>query len=108
MVADTLRSWPRRPLHLIFATQKQRQPQTVFRPFIGLCDSVHGVAIPDLPSSHDPEAVAAAARELGFPAKASPSVAAAVADIAAAGGPPARILICGSLYLAGSVLAENG
>ncbi len=108
VVAATLRAWPRRPFHLVFATQKQRQPQTVFRPFLGLVDSVHGVAIPDLPSSHDPEAIAAAARGLGLPASASPSVTAAVADIVAKGGPPSRILICGSLYLAGSVLAENG
>ena len=108
VVAATLRSWPRRPLHLIFATQKQRRPEVVFRPFLGLVDSVHGVAIPDLPSTHDPEAIAAAGRSLGLPAKSSPSVAAAVADIIGQDGPASRILICGSLYLAGSVLAENG
>jgi dihydrofolate synthase/folylpolyglutamate synthase len=108
VVAATLRSWPRRPLHLIFATQKQRQPQIVFRPFVGLVDSVHGVAIPDLPSSHEPEAIAAAARSLGLPGAASPSVGSAIADIVGKDGPPSRILICGSLYLAGSVLADNG
>ncbi|MSP47827.1 MAG: bifunctional folylpolyglutamate synthase/dihydrofolate synthase [Alphaproteobacteria bacterium] len=108
VVAATLRTWPRRPLHLVFATQKNRRPQAVFRPFLGLVDTVHGVAIPDLPSSHEPEGVAAAARTLGLPATASPSVAAALADIVAKDGPDSRILICGSLYLAGSVLAENG
>jgi dihydrofolate synthase / folylpolyglutamate synthase len=108
VVAATLRSWPRRPLHIVFSTQKQRQPQVILRPFLGLVDSVHGVAIPDLPSSHDPAAIAAAAAAMGLAATASPSVAAAVADIAARGGPPARILVCGSLYLAGSVLAANG
>ena len=35
------------------------------------------------------------------------SVAEALADIAAT-SPQARVLICGSLYLAGSVLRENG
>ena len=108
VVAATMRTWPRRPLHIVFATQKQRQPQPIFRPFLGLVDSVHGVPIPDLPSSHDPETIAAAARELGLPGTASPSVAAAIADIVAKGGATGRILICGSLYLAGSVLAENG
>ncbi|MBM3533625.1 MAG: bifunctional folylpolyglutamate synthase/dihydrofolate synthase [Alphaproteobacteria bacterium] len=108
VVAETLRSWPRRPLHLIFATQKNRKPEAIFRPFLGLVDTVHGVAIPDLPSTHDPEAIAAAARTLALSATASPSVTAAVADIVGKGGPESRILICGSLYLAGSVLAENG
>jgi dihydrofolate synthase/folylpolyglutamate synthase len=32
-----------------------------------------------------------------------------LAALASRGGPPARVLICGSLYLAGEVLkAENG
>jgi dihydrofolate synthase/folylpolyglutamate synthase len=35
------------------------------------------------------------------------SVAQALADIAAV-SPTARVLICGSLYLAGGVLRENG
>jgi dihydrofolate synthase/folylpolyglutamate synthase len=108
VVAATLRSWPTRPLHLVFATQKNRDPALIFRPFLGLASSVHGVAIPGLPSSHEPVAIAAAARSLGLPASAAPDVAAAIADIVAQGGPPSRVLICGSLYLAGSVLAENG
>jgi dihydrofolate synthase/folylpolyglutamate synthase len=35
-------------------------------------------------------------------------VADALRRIVAAGGAPGRVLICGSLYLAGSVLADNG
>ena len=108
VVAATLRSWPKRPLHMIFAIQKQRRPEPIFRPFLGLVGSVHGVTIPDLPSSHEPETIAAAARSLDLPGTASPSVEAAVAEIVAKDGPPSRILICGSLYLAGSVLAGNG
>jgi dihydrofolate synthase/folylpolyglutamate synthase len=108
VLAATLRTWTKRPLHLIFSTQKQRDPGAILKPFLGLADSAHGVAIPDLPSSHTPEAIATSLNELGIPASPSPSVAAAVADIVKAGGPPSRILICGSLYLAGSVLAEMG
>jgi dihydrofolate synthase/folylpolyglutamate synthase len=36
------------------------------------------------------------------------SVTEAVAALARSLGAPSRILICGSLYLAGAVLAENG
>jgi len=55
------------------------------------------------------ESVAEAARAIGMPADASASVAAALDRIAALGLDPApRILITGSLYLAGDVLAANG
>jgi dihydrofolate synthase / folylpolyglutamate synthase len=56
-----------------------------------------------------PETLAQTARTLGIPADASPSVPAALAQIAALDlDPPPRILITGSLYLAGEVLAANG
>jgi dihydrofolate synthase/folylpolyglutamate synthase len=52
------------------------------------------------------ERIAEAAREAGIAdAGVASSVDAAVAALAA--DPPARLLICGSLYLAGNVLAEN-
>jgi len=46
-----------------------------------------------------------AARAAGMRAHASPSLAAAVKSVAK---PESRVLICGSLYLAGRVLEENG
>ena len=48
-----------------------------------------------------------AALSAGIRATTAASVAGALADIAAK-DPTARVLICGSLYLAGSVLRENG
>nr|MCU0910836.1 bifunctional folylpolyglutamate synthase/dihydrofolate synthase [Paracoccaceae bacterium] len=47
-----------------------------------------------------------AALDTGHRAVAAESVVASIRDIAAA-DPSARILICGSLYLAGKVLREN-
>lgn len=58
------------------------------------------------------EEAAAAARGLGLEAQATPDASAALRAIAEATGhrpqAPARILICGSLYFAGAILAENG
>ena len=55
-----------------------------------------------------PEDVATIAREVGLPATAFVSVAEALKSLAARSWPKApRILIAGTLYLAGSVLAEN-
>jgi dihydrofolate synthase/folylpolyglutamate synthase len=48
-----------------------------------------------------------AAASAGIKAQTATSVATALAAIAVQ-NPKARVLICGSLYLAGSVLRENG
>jgi dihydrofolate synthase/folylpolyglutamate synthase len=53
--------------------------------------------------------VAEHARAVGLAdVAAAEDVEAAVASAARPGDPPGRVLICGSLYLAGRVLAGNG
>ncbi len=52
----------------------------------------------------DPEALAGEAATLGFAASAAPGLAAALAGLEA----PARVLVTGSLHLAGELLRENG
>ena len=54
----------------------------------------------------DAEAIRGALRKAGFAARPMRSVISALK--AAAEVPNARVLICGSLYLAGDVLAKNG
>jgi dihydrofolate synthase/folylpolyglutamate synthase len=65
------------------------------------------VSIPGEKNTLPAEATRDAALDAGLPAEAAPSVAEALATIAAR-NPQARVLICGSLYLAGQVLKENG
>jgi dihydrofolate synthase/folylpolyglutamate synthase len=75
-------------------------------PFAGLARSVVAVPIPgahEMP--HLPETIAAAARGVGLPAATAADVPAALAALEAADPGPKRVLICGSLYLAGHVLA---
>jgi dihydrofolate synthase/folylpolyglutamate synthase len=56
-----------------------------------------------------PEKLADMAREIGLPATARPSIADALDAVRKLDlDPPPRILIAGSLYLAGEVLRENG
>jgi dihydrofolate synthase/folylpolyglutamate synthase len=107
VVTATLRQWPSMPLHLVFGNLKTREPDPIFRHFVGLATSVHAVSIPNEPSSQEPEAIVQAVRRLGLPGTASPGVAAAIDDIVARNRPPMRVLICGSLYLAGHVLRDN-
>jgi dihydrofolate synthase/folylpolyglutamate synthase len=97
-------TWSDRPLHLVVGMLNNREPADFLGPLAPHLATLQAVEIPGEPNGHDPEIVAAAARGLGIPTEIAPSVAAAIARIEG----PARILICGSLYLAGSVLAENG
>ncbi len=53
----------------------------------------------------DPQALASLARDLGLPAEPAPDVAAALQLALSPDGPPPRVAIAGSLYLAGEVLA---
>ena len=99
-----------RPLHLITGMLNTKDPVGFFKPFAGLVRRVHTVPVPMSPAARDPVELAAIAADVGLPTAVSGSVGEAIDAIAEevnAMGPP-RILICGSLYLAGSVLAENG
>ena len=107
-VALQAAQWRDRPLHAIFGGLNSRDPADTLRPLAPALTSLHGVAIPGEANSLSAEAVAEAAATLGLQAAAADSVAAAITAIRHTERYPARILICGSLYLAGTVLAENG
>jgi dihydrofolate synthase/folylpolyglutamate synthase len=53
----------------------------------------------------DPQALAGLARDLGVPAESAPDVTMALQLALSPDGPPPRVAIAGSLYLAGEVLA---
>jgi dihydrofolate synthase/folylpolyglutamate synthase len=99
-----------RPLFLISGMLTTKDPVGFFRPFAGLARKVYTVPVPSSNAGRDPAELAAAASAAGLTAEPLAGVETAIdrikADQAAAG--PHRILICGSLYLAGSVLSANG
>ena len=76
-------------------------------PLAAVTSRLHAVSIPGEKNTLPAETAAAAARAAGIDSRAADSVAGAIAAIVAE-EPGARILICGSLYLAGHVLRENG
>jgi dihydrofolate synthase/folylpolyglutamate synthase len=65
------------------------------------------VPVPGSDAGFDPEELAEIAMAADVPARACPNVRAALQSLRVA-DQPLRVLICGSLYLAGSVLKENG
>ena len=102
-----LATLPKRPTHLICGMLNTKDIGGYLRPMAPHVDSLHAVSIPDTEATLPAEATAAAATRAGIGASVAASVSAALADIAAK-DPAARVLICGSLYLAGSILRENG
>ena len=76
------------------------------RPLAGVAQGLYGVSIPGEPNTLKADETAALAAEQGLQAQAAESPLEAVRHIVAQ-EPAARILICGSLYLAGAVLREH-
>jgi dihydrofolate synthase/folylpolyglutamate synthase len=98
-----------RPLVLVAGMLTTKDPAGFFRPFAGLARHVMTVPVPDSESGFDPHVLADIAMHADVPARAVADVPAALRALAAVGdGERLRVLICGSLYLAGSVLRRNG
>ncbi|HLZ68237.1 MAG TPA: folylpolyglutamate synthase/dihydrofolate synthase family protein [Aliidongia sp.] len=109
VLGEHLACWTDRPTHLIVGALSTRNPADFLRPVAPHAASAKGVAIPGAENSHTADAIVAGAKAVGLPAAPAASVEAALAAIRAEAGPgPARVMICGTLYLAGWVLAENG
>jgi dihydrofolate synthase/folylpolyglutamate synthase len=98
-----------RPLVLIYGSLQTKDSQAFLRHFSGLAAKVLTVPLHGEQVGRKPEDVAILARALGFSARACKSVEAALRDLAEKNWPePPRVLIAGSLYLAGEVLAADG
>ncbi len=102
-----LASLPARPTHLICGMLNTKDIASYLRPLAAQSVSLTAVSIPGEANTLPAEATAAAAEAAGLTAHIAPDVATALARIVA-DAPRARVLICGSLYLAGHVLRENG
>ena len=97
-----------RPLVIICGTLKTKDTTGFLSAFRGLGRLVFAVPIPGEHAGRPPREVADAAVSAGLKAECATSIADALARIAAmAWDRPPRILIAGSLYLAGQALAAN-
>jgi dihydrofolate synthase/folylpolyglutamate synthase len=98
-----------RPLVLICGTLATKDTVGFLSAFRGLARQVYAVPIPGEHAGRAPQEVAEAAAKAGLPAQCAASVAQALTLIAAqTWDRPPRILIAGSLYLAGKALETNG
>ena len=111
-IADLEERTPR-PLYLICGMLQTKDAQNFFLAFRGLAKSVTTVAIPGDAATQGAGQLYDAASAAGLDAYPAPSVEDAIlqvegrAELADESSAP-RIIICGSLHLAGAVLRENG
>ncbi len=106
-VAQTLATLPPRQTHLVCGMLNTKDITGYMRPLAPQVASLIAIDIPEEPNTLPATDTATAARTAGIPASTAANAAEAITRIATA-DPHARILICGSLYLAGRVLRENG
>jgi len=102
-LAQQLARWHDRPLHLVVGMKSSKAPAEFLRPLIPHADTLWAVAEPGQHMAAPVQDIIAASGGLARP---GPTVGAALAQLPR-GGPPARVLICGSLYLAGEVLKSE-
>ena len=94
------------PLVLIMGMMNTRNPADFLAPFAGQVQAIFTLGVPGEPNAHKADTIARQARAAGFAASPKRSNVSALQAAAQVSG--ARVLICGSLYLAGDVLAKNG
>ena len=93
---------------IVLGMLSNKDPAGLLAPFADLADTLLAIPVSGH-EHHDPESLAATARGLGIDGKVASDIRSALLAIAkGAGNAPKTVLILGSLYLAGEVLAANG
>ncbi len=106
-LAATLADLPDAPTHLICGMINTKDVAGFLAPMATQGDHLFAIGIPGEPNAVPAADIAVAATQVGLTATECDDVHAALAASAAL-QPNARIVICGSLYLAGHILRENG
>lgn len=104
-LADMLAGWSDRPVHLVVGMKQTKDATGFLAPLLERAASVQAVAEPGQHLALPVEAIVAASSGRAIP---GPTVRAALARLADEADGPGRVVICGSLYLAGVVLAQDG
>ena len=108
-IADFFRARlaPGRPFRLILGMLANKDLRGFLEPFAGSGVEIVSVPVPGH-EHHDAAAVRVAAESLGLTVGSAPDAPTALSEVSADEGAAPLVLIGGSLYLAGTVLAANG
>jgi dihydrofolate synthase / folylpolyglutamate synthase len=103
ILAEHLAGWADRPLHVVVGMKQSKDATGFLTPLLPHAGTLWAVAEPGQHLAQPVEDIVAAS---GGAARVGPTVAAALRALPRGGG-AARVLICGSLYLAGEVLKAD-
>jgi len=106
-LASVLQSLPKRPTHMICGMLNTKDVRGYLAPMAGVAETLTALSIPGEAATLPAKDTAQASRGVGLDASEASDLKSALSSILAH-SPQARVLICGSLYLAGAVLRENG
>ncbi len=103
-----MRGWRDKPTYGVIGMLNSKDIDAFLRIIAPRFKAIRAVSVPGTPNAVPAAEVAAKGTEhFCVDSKPAPSLAEALSELTAAMPGPARILICGSLYLAGAALAEN-
>jgi dihydrofolate synthase/folylpolyglutamate synthase len=102
-LAEHLRDWGDQPIHVVVGLNQAKDGAGFLRPLIPLASTLWAVSEADQHAALSVEGIIAAS---GGVARPGPTIADALRALPRAAG-PARVLICGSLYLVGEVLKAD-
>ncbi len=108
MAAQWMKEPAALPLYLVFAMQTTKDASGFLRPLARYATAARAVPFPEGHAAYTPREACAKADEVGLACTPANDIGAALEDLLATQPAPMRILICGSLYLAGEVLVRNG
>ena len=106
-LAEALTRLPKRPTYMICGMLNTKDIGGYLAPVAPHITALHAVSIPGEANTLPAATTAKAAEAVGMQAQTAETTAAALAQITAQ-EPAARVLICGSLYLAGHILRTHG
>lgn len=110
--ADVLAAWivsnATKPTCLIVGLSKGKDSRGFFQPMLGKVAGMCGVCVKSEPTAQTADSVTEAALAVGLEAVSQDNLLDAISYFTQRVDEPARILICGSLFLIGDVLKENG
>ncbi len=101
-LAAHLPGWQDRPLHLVVGMKQSKAAGDFLHPLLPFATTLHAIAEPGQHLAMPVEQIIAASQGRAQP---GPTLAAALAQLPPS--PAARVLVCGSLYLAGEVLQAD-
>ncbi len=107
VLAEHSRKWRDKPLYLVVGMMSGKDAIGFLKPMEAMIAGFRGVTIPGEQNALPAEKAVLAAEMLGLAAAPAASVEQAIRDVVEKERGPGRILVCGSLYLAGHVLKAN-